>query len=85
MKLTKYIFIGTLLYLFLFLIDYFVTLFSIDESGVYESKIRLGDWYDNEWGRIIHHVFSDPPSPAHLHFMVDTRMHMLLYHSEIKE
>ncbi|CDQ20594.1 hypothetical protein SAMN05192559_105137 [Halobacillus karajensis] len=41
MKLTKWIFIGTVIYLAAFLIDYFVTLFSIDESGIYRSKLGL--------------------------------------------
>ncbi|MCP3027074.1 hypothetical protein [Halobacillus sp. A5] len=41
MKLTKFIFIGTVVYLVLFLIDYLVTLFSIDESGEYMSTLGL--------------------------------------------
>ncbi|ENH98203.1 hypothetical protein J416_01874 [Gracilibacillus halophilus YIM-C55.5] len=41
MKLTKFVFIGTIIYLLLFLIDYLVTLFSIDKSGVYKSKLGL--------------------------------------------
>ncbi|WP_101841962.1 hypothetical protein [Halobacillus sp. Marseille-P3879] len=41
MKLTKFIFIGTVVYLVLFLIDYLVTLFSIDESGEYKSTLGL--------------------------------------------
>ncbi|WP_243292780.1 hypothetical protein [Bacillus sp. FJAT-47783] len=41
MKLSKFIFLGTVLYLFLFLFDYFITLFSIDETGVYMSKLGL--------------------------------------------
>lgn len=41
MKLSKFIFLGTILYLFLFLFDYFITLFAIDETGVYMSKLGL--------------------------------------------
>ncbi|MFG6146846.1 hypothetical protein [Halobacillus sp. B23F22_1] len=41
MKLTKFIFIGTVVYLVLFLIDYLVTLFSINESGEYMSTLGL--------------------------------------------
>ncbi len=41
MKLTKFITFGTIIYLLLFLLDYITTLFSIDESGVYMSKLGL--------------------------------------------
>ena len=41
MKLPKYIFGGTLVYLVAFLIDYVTTLFAIDESGNYHSKLGL--------------------------------------------
>ncbi|NRG48111.1 hypothetical protein HRF87_25815 [Bacillus sp. CRN 9] len=42
MKLSKFIFIGSMIYLTLFLIDFLITLFSIDETGVYRSKLGLG-------------------------------------------
>ncbi|TQS75897.1 hypothetical protein DX933_03885 [Ornithinibacillus gellani] len=41
MKLSKVIVIGTVVYLVAFLIDYLTTLFSIDRSGVYHSKLGL--------------------------------------------
>ncbi|PRR89277.1 hypothetical protein C6W20_15385 [Bacillus sp. NMCN6] len=41
MRLPRWIFLGTILYLVAFLIDYITTLFSIDQSGVYMSKLGL--------------------------------------------
>ncbi|KEP24832.1 hypothetical protein BA70_15005 [Bacillus zhangzhouensis] len=41
MRLPRWIFLGTILYLVAFLIDYITTLFSIDKSGVYMSKLGL--------------------------------------------
>lgn len=41
MKLSKFIFFGTILYLFLFLIDFLTTLFSINKTGIYKSKLGL--------------------------------------------
>lgn len=41
MRLSRWIFLGTILYLVAFLIDFITTLFSIDQSGVYMSKLGL--------------------------------------------
>ena len=41
MKISRYIVIGTVIYIVVFLVDYLFTLFAIDESGVYKSKLGL--------------------------------------------
>ncbi len=41
MRLSRWIFLGAILYLVAFLIDFITTLFSIDQSGVYMSKLGL--------------------------------------------
>ena len=41
MKLSKFIVVGSVVYLVAFLIDYLTTLFAIDQSGVYHSKLGL--------------------------------------------
>lgn len=41
MKLSRFIVVGTVIYAVVFLIDFLTTLFAIDESGVYHSKLGL--------------------------------------------